>query len=125
MNAEHFQNGLYTDAVTCSAIDLQWAGPWKYAEDRSPDIECVGYAIGAGPISQWRPGESVPAEMGPHIAANLPIIDYGVSFERAIWCRILTPGYKLPKPGRENWHCTAARASETRDLSPNVPRIVH
>jgi DNA polymerase len=77
----------------------------------STDIECVNYAIGDGPISQWRPGASVPAEIGADIAAGLPIIAYGVSFERAIWCRILTPRYEWPKPGRENWHCTAAMAA--------------
>ena len=111
MGPEYLQNALLIDAVTCSAIDLQRAGPWKYAEDPSTDVKFVSYAFGDGPISQWNAGGPVPAEIDAHVASGLPIVAYGVSFERAIWSHVLALRYQWPKPAAETFYCIAAMAA--------------
>jgi hypothetical protein len=90
---------LHIDCLTHSAIDLQRAGSWKYAEDASTEVRCVSYALGDGPISHWHPDEPVSVEIVAHVGAGMPIFAYRASFERAIWLRVLMARYGWPQPG--------------------------
>jgi DNA polymerase len=102
---------LHIAVVTHSAIDLQRAGPWKYAEHPSTDLRRASYAVGDDPTSRWRPGEPVPAKIVAHVDAGLLIVAHDVSFERAIWRHVLRTRYSWPEPKLEQWHSTAAMAA--------------
>ena len=95
-----FSGALHLDLATRSAIDLIRAGPWKYAQHPSTELRCVSYAVGDGPIVRWRPGEPVPLAIVAHVNAGLPIVAYGISFERAAWQQVVprTPRQRCPCP---------------------------
>ena len=111
MPPDYLVKALHISCQTRSQIDLRRAGPWKYAEDPSTDVQCVAYAIGEAPVATWCPSDQVPPEIVAYVAANLPIVAYDATFERAIWCRILAPRYGWPLPQLEQFHCSAAMAA--------------
>jgi DNA polymerase bacteriophage-type len=115
MSPEYLLTALHISCQTRSQLDLQRAGPSKYAEHASTDVEYVAYAIGAGPVSVWCRGDEAPVGIVAHLAANLPIVAYDAAFERAIWCRILVSRYGWPQPRLEQFHCSSAMAATLVD----------
>ena len=79
-----------------SAVDLERAGPWKYAAHPSSDVLGVSYAVGDGPVSRWHPSEPVPAEILAHVAAGSPVVAYDAALTRAVWHHVLEARYGWP-----------------------------
>jgi DNA polymerase bacteriophage-type len=109
--ADLAERGLVIDFETRSIANLKQVGPFVYADRGWTQVWVACYAIGGGPVSVWRPGESVPADLAAHVRAGLPLIAHNASFERAIWNKIMTPRHGWPEPKLEQWHCTAAMAA--------------
>ena len=102
---------LHRDFETYSAIDLPSAGAWRYAADSTTGVHCVAYAVDAGPVSIWLPGQPIPQEF--FAAATEPdwlAIAHNDPFEAAIEERVLAPRYGWPVIPLERHRCTAAAA---------------
>jgi DNA polymerase bacteriophage-type len=103
---------LHLDVETRSTVALKLAGPWVYAQHASTDLWCACWAIGAGAIQTWRPGDPPPTELVEHVAAGHPVVAHNaMSFERVIWRHVLAARYGWPEPTLEQWHCTGALAA--------------
>lgn len=80
-----------------------------------PDIEViwVSYALGAGPIRQWRAyrGDPLPDDLVEAIAAGGTLCAHNVGFDWLIWNQIIAPAHGAPLIDIENTDCTAARAA--------------
>src|SRR5215813_1723924 len=91
------------DVETYSQVNLKDRGAHVYASDPSTDIFFFCYAVDAGEVQTWKPGDPVPepfANPGDHffIADNW-------EFERAIHAHILVPRYDFPPIPLENQDC--------------------
>ena len=94
------------DIETRSTVDLRRVGPWRYASDPSTEVIFVGYAIDAGPVQIWRPGEPIPEVF--YQAARDPCwcaIAHNAQFEIAIEQLVLGPrfGWPLIPLQRQRW----------------------
>ena len=94
-----------------SAVDLERAGPWKYAAHPSSDVLGVSYAVGDGPVSRWHPSEPVPAEILAHVAAGSPVVAYDAALTRAVWHHVLLRRYGWPAPKLEQYFSLSAMAA--------------
>lgn len=101
------------DFETASFCDLKKAGAWRYAEDPTTEILCLGYTIDGGPGVVRVPNNlsyvSPPRDFqwGLEKAVDDPnviFIAHNVSFEKAIWRKIMMPVYGWPDIPNERWH---------------------
>jgi DNA polymerase len=102
---------LFWDIETRSVVLLEEAGAWRYADDATTEVLCVGYALDNDEPAIWTPGEPVPAEFIE--AANNPdwcIIAHNAQFERAIATRILEPRFGWPKVPLRQQTCSMTLA---------------
>jgi DNA polymerase len=105
------ERALHVRFQSYSAIDLERAGPWKYAAHPSTGLWCVSYAVDDGPVSRWHPGEPVPTEIPAHIAADLPVIAYDAALTRAVWYHVLLRRHGWPAPKLEQYFSLSAMAA--------------
>ena len=100
------------DFETASDCDLKLCGAWRYAEDPTTEILCLGYTIMGDTPTIWRPG--APAGDLYQLATDPEtiFIAHNVAFEKAIWRAILTPVYGIPDVPNERWHDTMAVCAE-------------
>jgi DNA polymerase bacteriophage-type len=103
--------GLVIDFETRSTANLKEVGPFVYADGTWTQVWVACYAIGNGPVQVWHPGDPVPAALGAHVAAGLPLVAHNSLFERTIWAKIMTPRHGWPETRLEQWYCTAAMAA--------------
>ncbi len=86
------------DFETRSYLNVKHVGAWRYAEDPTTEILCLGYKFSNGkrnPI--WVPGLPFPQEIIDHILAGGFFEAHNVQFERAIWKFKLKPlGIPVP-----------------------------
>lgn len=99
------------DFETSSACDLKKAGAWRYAEDPTTEILCLGYTIdGAAP--ELLTPDQLLQRYGPlWDTANDPeviFIAHNVFFEKAIWRNIMVLVFGWPDIPDERWHDTMA-----------------
>jgi DNA polymerase len=102
---------LVRDIETRSPLDLRVVGAFRYSADPRTEVLCVGYAIDAGPVKLWRPGEPVPAEWVE--AARDPdwlVAAHNDAFETSIEAHILAPRHSWPLVPIERHRCTMAVA---------------
>lgn len=108
---------LHIDFETRSLIDLRRCGVFRYAEDPSTSVLCMGYAFGEDEPEIWIPRESpFPPSIRFHIEQNGLIYAHNAQFERTIMRHCLKD---VPQPTLKQWRCTAAMAaalSLPRDL---------
>lgn len=81
-------------------------GAWRYAEDESTSILCLGYAIGEEPAKLWTPDQPFPQELVDHVNDGSLFEAHNVQFERAVWWYQLTLKLGIPSP--QLWHDTMA-----------------
>ena len=103
---------LFWDLETRSAASLRMCGAWRYASDDTTDVLCCCFAVDAGAVESWRPGQPPPA---PFLAAAAdPLgwrtIAHNFEFELAILEHVLTPRYDFPPLPLEVQHCSMALA---------------
>lgn len=94
------------DFETRSFLSVINVGAWRYAEDITTEILCMGYRIGDGERKIWLPFQPFPQEILDHIAAGGMFEAHNVQFERAIWILILHRRMGIPVP--TNWKDTLA-----------------
>lgn len=95
------------DFETASSCDLKKAGAWRYAEDCTTEILCLGYTDG-NRSRVLTPGELGPS-CDPDFAAlvadpDCTFIAHNVGFEKAIWRNIMVKEFGWPDIPDERWH---------------------
>ena len=53
---------LHRDFETCSNLQLPDVGAYAYAANSTTDVRCCAFAVDAGEVKLWTPGEPIPAE---------------------------------------------------------------
>src|SRR5215813_6427369 len=91
------------DVETYSQVNLKERGAHNYAADPSTDIFFFCYAVDAGEVETWRPGDPVP-EPFANPSEHFFIAD-NWEFERAIHTHILVKRYGFPPIPLENQDC--------------------
>ena len=93
------------DFETESAIDLKKAGAWRYSEDFSTGVVCLGYNIDGLSNELWVPGTPVPASLWRCILdPGCLFYAFNCGFEKPIWRNIMVRGYGWPDIPNERWH---------------------
>lgn len=104
------------DFETASASDLTKEGAWKYAENPTTEILCLGYSPdGAG---HWvRPADELSFEYHKNLDTELykaamnpavVFVAHSAQFEKAIWRNIMVKQYGWPNIPNSRWHDTQA-----------------
>jgi DNA polymerase len=101
---------LYRDYETRSVLDLSKCGAAVYAAHPLTDVWCCAYAVDAGPVQLWVPGNPAPpefieAECNPDWDASA----FNDNFERQIERCIMHPRYGFPIIPTERHKCTQAQ----------------
>ena len=104
-------NWLIADFETMSALDVSDVGAWRYAEDPTTQIICLGYKIHGGQGRTWTPGASIQELHALATDESLTWIAFNIAFERAIWKRIMVEDYALPEIPLQRWHDIQASAA--------------
>lgn len=96
------------DFESASSCDLKKSGAWRYAEDPTTEILCLGWTDGE---ETWvHPPDQLAVKVEPLYSLaespNCVFIAHNVAFEKAIWRNILVPVYGWPDIPNERWHDT-------------------
>lgn len=91
---------------TASACDLKKAGAWRYGEDVTTEILCLGYTLDGAPGIVLTPDKLAPEGELYAIARNPEIyfIAHNVAFEKAIWRNIMVRELGWPDIPNDRWH---------------------
>lgn len=79
------------DFETRSACDLKKSGAFRYAEDPSTSVLCLGIVWADGSTELWTRGDVAPVKLWEHVRAGRPVIAHNLQFEWAIWHSALVP----------------------------------
>ena len=125
----------HIDIETFSCVDLTKAGLYKYAQDLSTEILCVGYAIDDQPVRVWVPYVAKLQEENisrhHYIAAQLPFVEFkqtppddlqhalrtadlyafNAEFEQVMLNSWYAQHISIMKTHSDQWHCTQAQAA--------------
>lgn len=87
------------DFETRSYWSVTDVGAWRYAQDPTTEVLCMGWKLG-DKAGVWVPElhKEFPPEIIAHIEAGGVFEAHNVQFERAIWMLILCPRYGIPMP---------------------------
>lgn len=118
------------DFETYSCADLNRVGAWRYAEDVSTGILCLGYkriTADGQPLSTRVLTEREIAQRDPEFLAlvNDPgviFVAHNAGFEQAIWAHVMTKQHGWPPLPPERWHDTMAVAAR-RTLPLSLDRV--
>lgn len=98
---------VLVDFETRSYLDVRKTGAWRYAEDPTTELLCMGYKVGDNKTDIWVPGiTDFPQDVRDCIEAGAVFEAHNVQFERAIWTFILDRQMGIPRPKR--WKDTLA-----------------
>lgn len=131
---------LHGDFETFSRANLKKCGGYRYAADPSTEILCFCWKTDDNEIETWVPsisqieanrvdtlpddwhyGRTVPPPLAVAIRAGATFTAHNASFERAVWQRVVVARHGGPSTRREQFICTATRASASglpRALEP-------
>lgn len=98
------------DFETLSACDLKKAGAWRYSEDPTTNVVCLGFSIDGGDPEVWKPDDSRSQATLTAAISNpgVMFVAHNAAFEKAIWRNIMVPQFGWPDVPNERWHCTQA-----------------
>ena len=99
---------VYWDIETFSQVNLKDRGAHIYANDKTTGIFFFCYAVDAGEVQTWYPGDPVPAPFAN--PADFLFVSDNFSFERAIHENILVRRYSFPPIPLEHTDCAERRA---------------
>src|SRR6516164_6840842 len=106
---------LFLDFETRSTRNLALTGAWKYSRHESTDVWCACFAVDAGEVKVWQPGDPVPIEIIEAAAdPSYQLCAHNAAFERSILTNILTPRYGWPAIGLDQFRDTMAKARKLR-----------
>jgi DNA polymerase len=116
-------NLVHWDIESRSVLDLTKVGAHRYAKHPSTKILCVSFAINAGPVQTWLPGEPVPPEFY-EIARNPNwfLFSHNAQFEMTLLRHILQPRHDWPQIPLGRFRCTLAM-SLTLALPGKLERV--
>ena len=87
------------DFETRSTVSVTECGAWRYAEDESTRILCLGYRMAGEDKSKvWTPDQPFPQELIDAIERGEAIECHNAAFEKAIWLYKLTKALDIPYP---------------------------
>lgn len=106
------------DFETRSACPIDM-GAWLYSLHPTTEPMVLSYKIGDGPTRRWHPGYAhLGIEESPYPQDLMDAIEDGWLveahnrfFEFCIWSNIMVPLYSWVEIRREQWRCSAAKAS--------------
>jgi DNA polymerase bacteriophage-type len=97
------------DFETVSSLDVTVVGSWRYAEDPTTELLCVGYSfMGKHPVI-WETGDLVFLELVED--PEVTFIAFNAQFEKAIWRHIMVAQYGFPDIPNARWHDVQAVAA--------------
>ena len=99
---------VYWDVETFSQVNLKDRGTHIYANDKTTGIFFFCYAVDAGEVQTWYPGDPMPAPFAN--PTNFLFVSDNFSFERAIHENILVGRYSFPSIPLEHTDCAERRA---------------
>ena len=106
------------DFETFSCADLNKVGAWRYAEDISTGILCLGYSVvtdGAKEPTCVITEADVLAKHSPLYGlvtdASVIFVAHNAGFEQAIWHHVMVGQFGWPALPPERWHDTMAVAA--------------
>ena len=99
---------VYWDIETFSQVNLKDRGAHIYANDKTTGIFFFCYAVDAGEVQTWYPGDPVPAPFAN--PADFLFVSDNFGFERAIHENILVRRYSFPPIPLEHTDCAERRA---------------
>ncbi len=89
---------VLVDFETRSYVSVIDCGAWRYAEEGTTEILCMGYKIGEDNTKLWTPGLPFPEELIELIEAGAVFEAHNVQFERAVWLfKLKSLGIPMPK----------------------------
>jgi DNA polymerase len=101
------------DFETASACDLKKAGAWRYAEDVTTEILCLGYVTDNGEPTVLKPDDLLAKDewfMQFVVNPEVMFVAHNVAFEKAIWRNLMIP-LGWPDIPNDRWHDTQAVAA--------------
>lgn len=100
------------DFETESDCDLKKAGAWRYAEDPTTNIICLGYTLDGNPNQCLGPNElgwGYRVELCEAVTdPNCMFIAHNAMFEKAVWRWIMVKVFGWPDIPNERWHDSMA-----------------
>lgn len=91
------------DFETFSALDVTDVGSWRYAEDPTTEITCLGYKVQGQLRKLWHPGEPTDELMKLAQDKQVFFLAFNCQFEKAMWRNQMVPlGFPDIPNGR--WH---------------------
>lgn len=99
---------VYWDIETFSQVNLKDRGSHIYASDKTTGIFFFCYAVEAGEVQTWYPGDPMPTPFA--IPSDFLFVSDNFGFERAIHENILVRHYGFPPIPLEHTDCAARRA---------------
>lgn len=85
----------------------------QYSLHPTTQVIWASYAMGDGPVKQWRAyrGDPFPDDLREAVEQGVVIAAHNAGFENHIWNNLLRPLHGLPELPIEQMDCTAARAA--------------
>ena len=98
-------NFVLIDFETSSACDLKKAGSYRYAEDITTEIICLGYTIDGATPELWTPDTGIPEKFLKEIMnPKCMFVAFNCAFEKPIWRNIMVPVFGVPDIPNDRWH---------------------
>lgn len=110
------------DFETASCCELKKAGAWRYSEDITTEILCLGYIAYDVP-GMWKSGEMDGRLYDLAGREDAMFIAHNAGFEKAIWRNIMVPHYGFPDVPNSRWDDTMA-ACAMRAIPLDLDRAV-
>lgn len=97
------------DFETLSSNDLKKSGAWRYAEDITTEIVCLGWTDGSDkvvhPVDELlHPVQGCPRLLAAVRDPDCMFIAHNVAFEKAMWRRQMVDVLGWPDIPNERWH---------------------
>jgi len=104
---------IHLDFETYSELDLKKYGLGRYVTDSTTEVLCASYAIGNGPVQNWRPDRDswvMPADLYLAIISGNTFVAHNAQFELQIWHHIMHLRHGWPPLDLYQTECTMAMA---------------
>lgn len=96
-----------TDFETASSCDLKKAGAWRYGEDITTEVICLGWTDGTAfcVLPPEELGFSPDSALARFVAdPDCMFVAHNVAFEKSIWRNVMMPVYGWPDIPNDRWH---------------------
>lgn len=118
------------DFETASRCKLKKTGAWRYSEDPTTEVLCLGWSDHGGKPKSWVPGEDDTEVIAAARDPEVVFIAFNVTFEKAIWRNIMVPVFDWPDVPDERWHdiqavCAMKVIPLDLDRAARIMRVAH